>query len=69
MAADTTGVDKEKQSLEEFADANKTCQEWSDGCAVCARREDGSFHCSLPGISCQPTGLACRKTAPDQPAK
>lgn len=52
--------DRENRTLEQYAVANKTCDEWTDGCAVCLRHGDGTFGCSLPGIACQPAGLACR---------
>ncbi len=35
-----------------------TCAEWSDGCRVCRRIEDG-IACSLPGIACTPGAMAC----------
>ena len=63
-ADDTSPAAKEKQTLDSYATANKTCLEWTDGCAVCTRADGGTFHCSLPGIACQPTGLSCRKETP-----
>lgn len=57
--ADTV-PDPEHKTLESFADANAACREWTDGCAVCLRHENGTFDCSLPGIACQPRGLTCR---------
>lgn len=35
-----------------------TCAEWSDGCTVCRRHEDGPA-CSLPGIACVPQTPHC----------
>jgi hypothetical protein len=60
-----TAKAKELQTLESFGASNKTCAEWSDGCAVCQRRPDGSAACSLPGIACEPTSLACRPVPVD----
>lgn len=45
-----------------YGDRNAACLEWSDGCAVCTRAEDGA-HCSTPGIACQPAEIACRRSA------
>lgn len=56
--------DARRQSFDAFAAAHADCREWSDGCAVCRRTQDKDFACSLPGIACQPTGLACRDSAP-----
>ena len=43
-----------------IAKAQQTCREWTDGCSVCLRREDGAFGCSVPGIACQPAPIVCR---------
>jgi putative lipoprotein len=45
-----------------YGDKNPACLEWSDGCAVCTRADDGP-HCSTPGIACQPAEIACRRRA------
>jgi hypothetical protein len=34
------------------------CQEWSDGCIVCARRPEG-IACSMPGIACTRDAPRC----------
>ena len=49
----------EQASLQSFAAAHPDCVEWSDGCAVC--RRDTAMHCSLPGIACQPSAIACKR--------
>ena len=67
--APTDATAKERQTLESFGATNPTCLEWSDGCAVCARQDDKTFHCSLPGIACQPSVPVCRKPKPVEPAK
>lgn len=56
--------DAEHRTLESFAETNKTCREWTDGCAICLRH-DATFDCSLPGIACQPTALVCKAETPD----
>jgi hypothetical protein len=35
-----------------------SCQEWTDGCVVCARRPDG-IACSTPGIACVKGPVQC----------
>lgn len=54
-------VPPEGPSLQEFATQNPLCREWSDGCAVCARGDNGPPHCSTPGIACQPEPIRCRR--------
>ncbi len=34
-----------------------SCAEWSDGCRICQRGDDG-IACSLPGIACVPAAAA-----------
>lgn len=41
---------------------NSACAEWSDGCKVCRRTEDGPA-CSLPGIACTPGATTCLRSA------
>jgi hypothetical protein len=38
-----------------------TCQEWTDGCRVCARQADGSSACSNVGIACVPQTARCTR--------
>ena len=35
-----------------------TCAEWTDGCIVCQRTEQG-LACSTPGIACVPSQQQC----------
>lgn len=35
-----------------------SCQEWTDGCVVCARRPEG-LACSTPGIACVTGPVQC----------
>ncbi len=51
-------VSAEEVSLQGFGVANPTCLEWNDGCATCKR--SGDFHCSTPGIACQPGAIICK---------
>ena len=37
------------------------CQEWTDGCRVCARQKDGSDACSNIGIACVPEKARCTR--------
>lgn len=39
-------------------DSDPTCSEWSDGCRVCKRLEEGPV-CSTPGIACTPGEQEC----------
>jgi hypothetical protein len=41
-----------------FGDDHLDCPQWTDGCVVCVREEDGPA-CSTPGISCLPTEPQC----------
>jgi hypothetical protein len=43
-----------------FGIGHPDCQEWSDGCVICARGED-VVNCSTPGIACQPVESLCRR--------
>jgi hypothetical protein len=37
------------------------CREWTDGCRVCARQQDGSNACSNVGIACVPQTVRCTR--------
>ncbi len=37
------------------------CLEWTDGCRVCARQQDGSTACSNVGIACVPQQARCTR--------
>ena len=39
-------------------DREPTCAEWTDGCIVCQRTEQGPA-CSTPGIACVPREQQC----------
>ena len=39
-------------------DKEPTCAEWTDGCIICQRTEQGPA-CSMPGIACVPRAQAC----------
>lgn len=45
-----------------FGEDNPSCREWSDGCIVCAKVEDGSAACSTVGIACLPVAVMCTKS-------
>ena len=42
-----------------YGDADATCREWSDGCQICLRQDDGAMACSTPGIACLPKPTVC----------
>ena len=54
------GREQASPTLEGYALIDQACREWTNGCAVCRRQEDGAIGCSLPGIACQPVAIACR---------
>lgn len=39
-------------------DGEPTCAEWTDGCIVCQRTDQG-LACSMPGIACVPRDRQC----------
>jgi len=41
--------------------ADAACLEWTDGCRVCARKEDKTFACSNISIACQPAQGRCTR--------
>jgi hypothetical protein len=41
-----------------FGEQDKTCAEWTDGCMVCVKGENGSS-CSTPGIACVRGPVQC----------
>ena len=41
-------------------DREPTCAEWTDGCVVCQRTEQGPA-CSTPGIACVPREQQCMR--------
>ena len=45
-----------------FGDRDRSCAEWTDGCVVCQRGDEGAA-CSTPGIACVRHAVQClRKT-------
>jgi hypothetical protein len=57
---------QEEASLHGFGDADKTCQEWTDGCRTCTRPESGEAGCSNIGIACQPNAISCTRRAEEK---
>ena len=45
-----------------FGVSHPECQEWSDGCVICARGVD-VVNCSTPGIACLPVETVCKRPA------
>jgi hypothetical protein len=60
---------QEEVSLHGFGDADKTCQEWTDGCRTCARPGSGEVVCSNIGIACQPKAISCTRRAEEKKAE
>lgn len=53
------------QAQSVLPDGDPSCVEWSNGCQVCRRLEEGPI-CSTPGIACTPGAQEClhRTTGP-----
>ena len=47
-------------STQSFADREPTCSEWTDGCIVCQRTEQGPS-CSTAGAACVRKDVQCLK--------
>jgi len=62
----TTTPPQEAASMQGFGDADKTCQEWSDGCVTCRRPDAGEPVCSNIGIACQPKAISCTRPAEER---
>jgi len=60
---------QEEASLHGFGDADKTCQEWTDGCRTCMRPESGEAVCSNIGIACQPKAINCTRRVEEKKAE
>jgi hypothetical protein len=45
-----------------FGASHPECQEWTDGCVICARGVD-VVNCSTPGIACLPVETVCKRPA------
>ena len=56
-------------SMRGFGDADKTCQEWNDGCVTCRRPDAGEAVCSNIGIACQPQAISCTRRAEEKKAE
>ena len=56
----------EEASLHGYGDAEKTCQEWTDGCRTCQRSDTGEPVCPNIGIACQPKAIACVRRAEEK---
>jgi len=48
-------------SIRSFADTDKLCVEWSDGCHACRRVGADEPACSNIGIACQPKEIICTR--------
>jgi hypothetical protein len=44
-----------------YGEDHPDCVEWTDGCLVCARQEDGAAACSMVGAACLPAAASCLK--------
>ena len=54
---------QEEASMRGYADNDKSCQEWTDGCGTCTRSDTGEPVCPNIGIACQPKTIACLRRA------
>jgi hypothetical protein len=48
-------------SIRSFADTDKLCVEWTDGCHACRRVGADEPACSNIGIACQPKEITCTR--------
>ena len=46
--------------VQAYGDKKAECLEWTNGCVLCRKDEDGKIHCSTPGIACQPEDIICK---------
>jgi hypothetical protein len=67
--AQTPTPAQEEVSLHAFGDADKTCQEWTDGCRACTRPEGGEAVCSNIPIACQPKAISCSRRMEEKKAE
>jgi len=52
----------EEKPSQAYGEDHPSCLEWTDGCLVCARLEDGSAACSMVGAACLPAAVSCLKS-------
>jgi hypothetical protein len=52
----------EEKPVQAYGEDHPACLEWTDGCLVCARLEDGSAGCSMVGAACLPAAVSCLKS-------
>ncbi|WP_024878423.1 hypothetical protein [Methylosinus sp. LW3] len=52
----------EEKPAQAYGEDHPACLEWTDGCLVCARLEDGSAGCSMVGAACLPAAVSCLKS-------
>ncbi|CAN2534604.1 hypothetical+protein [Methylocapsa aurea] len=52
----------EEKPTQAYGDDHPACEEWTDGCLVCARQADGAAACSIVGAACLPAAVSCLKT-------
>jgi len=49
----------EEKPTQAYGEDHPACQEWTDGCLVCARQADGAAACSMVGAACLPAAVSC----------
>lgn len=59
------GVNQELKALKQFGAAHKECQAWTNGCAQCVLRSDGSLGCTRLGVDCEVTAVQCTQAVRD----
>ncbi len=58
-AATLAGGAPDEKPTPAYGDDHPAGREWSDGCIVCRRGDDGDPACSTPGPACLPAPAAC----------
>ncbi|ATQ68930.1 MULTISPECIES: hypothetical protein [Methylosinus] len=52
----------QEKPTQAYGEDHPSCLEWTDGCLVCARQDDGAAACSMVGAACLPAAVSCLQT-------
>lgn len=69
VAAQTPAPSTEEKPTQAYGETHPACLEWTDGCLVCARQEDGAAACSMVGAACLPAAVSCLRNLPERQTK
>jgi hypothetical protein len=58
-AQDAPAPAAQEKPTQAYGEDHPSCLEWTDGCLVCARQEDGVAACSMVGAACLPAAVSC----------